>query len=215
MAVSLLVPISTLQAQEIGRLYAARPPAGSAYLRFVTNAATPISVGIEGVGSDLAIPSEGRKATPYRIVKGGQAAKIVIDGKTAATIIPEPDRFTTVVIPGDPGKSVTQIVDTTEGGNDLKADLRVYNLVAGCQATVAVSGGPTVFKDVGEGETRRRVINPIEAELVGHCGQSTSAPYRLPPLKAGDHYSLFLVGSADAPLLAGQQDETEAYKQSE
>ena len=211
----MLASIPTSQAQEIGRLYAARPPAGSAYLRFVTNSVTPMAVGIEGVGREQTLPSNDRRATSYRIVKGGQAARIIIDGKPVATITPEPDRFTTVFISGDPAAPVSTIADTTEGGNDLKADLRIYNLVPGCRATISVVDGPVVFEGVGERETRRRVVNPIKAELVGRCGQSESQPYRLPALKAGDHYSLFLAGTVDAPVLVGQQDETEAYNRSE
>lgn len=215
MAVGLLGHLGAPMAQELGRLYAARPPAGSAYLRFVTDAARPITVAIEGIGGDQTLPSDGQRATRYLIVRGGQAARIVVDGRPAATITPEPERFTTVFLPSDPAVPVTPIADTTEGGNDLKADLRVYNFVPGCQATISVAGGSVVFEGVGERETRRRVINPIGAELVGQCGQIESAPYRLPVLKAADHYSLFLVGSAGSPVLVGQQDATEAYERSE
>lgn len=212
---SLLAPARVASAQEIGRLYAPRPPAGSAYLRFVTNSMKPVRIGIEGAAVEQALAEGGQVATPYRIVKGGEPVRIAIDGQVAASLTPNPDQFTTVLVSATADGFVVPIVDATDGGNDLKADLRIYNLVKGCDATVSVAGGPAVFKNVGEHETRRRAVNAVEASLVGQCAQTVSASFKLPSLKAGDHYSLFLIGTSDAPILTGQLDTTEAYKQSE
>lgn len=208
------MPAYPLNAQEIGRLYAARPPAGSAFVRFATDSSRPILVRIEGAAIEQAIPVDGQVATPYLIVKGGEVVKITVDGQIAASLVPNADRFTTVFVSAG-GVPVTPILDATEGGNDLKADLRIYNLIKGCDATVSVADGSAVFKNVGEHETRRRAINAVEANLVGQCAQTASAPFKLPSLKAGDHYSLFLIGTPAKPVLTGQLDMTEAYKRAE
>ncbi|MFC4624916.1 hypothetical protein ACFO1V_06720 [Daeguia caeni] len=101
------------------------------------------------------------------------------------------------------------VVDQTRGHDDLKAELRVYNLLPGCNGEVVIASGQTVFKDVAVGTSRQRSINPVKAQLQGKCADAVSAPLQLPDLKAGDRYSLFLVGTADKPVLVGQIDQTE------
>ncbi|MEP9354464.1 alginate O-acetyltransferase AlgF [Xanthobacter sp. KR7-65] len=197
-------------AQELTRLYAPKPPAGSAYVRVVDLSAGGAPIAI---GSAAAAPvPAGDTATIYRIVKGGAPLSVSVGGKAAeGTLVPAADAFSTIVVP--PQGPAVVITDPTEGRNDLKAQLRVYNLVPGCAAAVTVAdGGPTVFENVATNDTRQRAINPIEAVLVASCGAAVAPPLKLPPLKAGDHYSLFLKPGAAAPSLTGQRDETEPYR---
>lgn len=196
-------------AQELTRLYAPKPPAGSAYVRVVDLSASGMPVAI-GAAPGIAIP-KGDTATIYRVVKGGAALAVAIGGKPAAgAIAPAADAFSTIVVPAN-GPAVV-IADPTDGRNDLKAQLRFYNLVPGCAGSVAVADGPAVFEAVAANDTRQRAINPIEAKLVARCGAAEAAPLTLPPLKAGDHFSLFLLPGASGPVLAGQRDETEPYR---
>ncbi|MDQ0505742.1 alginate O-acetyltransferase AlgF [Xanthobacter agilis] len=196
-------------AQELTRLYAPKPPAGSAYVRVVDLSRSGALIGFDA-GSGVAA-AQGEPATLYRIVKGGAPLSLTLAGKPVkGAVTPPADAFSTIVI-GAGGNAVL-IPDSTEGRNDLKAQLRVYNLVPGCAGAVAVAEGPTVFDAVATNETRQRAINPIEATLVGRCGAASTAPLKLPPLKAGDHYSLFLVPGPDGVVLAGQRDETEPYR---
>ncbi|MFS8036186.1 alginate O-acetyltransferase AlgF [Xanthobacter sp. AM11] len=209
LALLALVAAQSAAAQELTRLYAPKPPAGSAYVRVVDLAArgAPVVIG-SGAPAPLAA---GDIATIYRVVKGGAPLAVTIGGKPAeGTIVPAADAFSTVVIPAS-GPAVT-IADPTEGRNDLKAQLRFYNLVPGCAGAVAVADGPTVFEGVATNDTRQRAINPIEARLVATCGTATAAPLTLPPLKAGDHFSLFLLPGTSGPVLAGQRDATEPYR---
>lgn len=197
-------------AQELTRLYAPKPPVGSAYVRVVdmSRAGAPI-----GIGTAAPAPvAAGDTATIYRVVKGGAPLTVTVGGKPAdGAITPAADAFSTIVIPAS-GSAVV-IADPTEGRNDLKAQLRFYNLVPGCAGAVAVAdGGPTVFEGVATNDTRQRAINPIEAKLSARCGDATATPLTLPPLKAGDHYSLFLLPGAAGPVLTGQRDETEPYR---
>ncbi|MFG1191653.1 alginate O-acetyltransferase AlgF [Xanthobacter flavus] len=207
---ALAVFAGTAVAQELTRLYAPKPPTGSAYVRVVNLAASGAPIGI---GSAPAAPvPAGDTATIYRIVKGGAPLAVSLAGKPAeGSIVPPADAFSTVIVPAS-GPAVV-IADPTEGRNDLKAQLRVYNLVPGCAASVVVAdGGPVVFEGVATNDTRQRAINPIEAVLAASCGTAVSQPLKLPPLKAGDHYSLFLLPGANGPKLAGQRDETEPYR---
>lgn len=196
-------------AQELTRLYAPKPPVGSAYVRVVdlTAGSGPIAIG----GAAAASVPAGDTATIYRIVKGGAPLAVTLGGKPAAgSIVPAADAFSTVVV-GAGGQAVV-IADPTEGRNDLKAQLRFYNLVPGCAGAVAVAdGGPTVFEGVATNDTRQRAINPIEAKITATCGGKSSS-LTLPPLKAGDHFSLFLLPGAAGPKLTGQRDETEPYR---
>lgn len=197
-------------AQELTRLYAPKPPMGSAYVRVVdlTLGGAPIAI---GTGPAAPVPA-GDTATIYRVVKGGAPLAVAIGGKPAeGEITPAADAFSTLVVPAV-GPAVV-ITDPTEGRNDLKAQLRFYNLVPGCAGAVAVAdGGPVVFEGVATNDTRQRAINPIEAVIAASCGPAVAPPLKLPQLKAGDHYSLFLLPGASGPKLTGQRDETEPYR---
>ncbi|MFG1345099.1 alginate O-acetyltransferase AlgF [Xanthobacter autotrophicus DSM 431] len=205
-----LTAFSGASAQELTRLYAPKPPAGSAYVRVLdlSRSGAPIAIG----SAPAAAVAQGDTATIYRVVKGGAPLTIAIGGKPAAgSLMPAADAFSTIIVPA--GGPATVIADPTEGRNDLKAQLRFYNLVPGCPGSVAVAdGGPVVFEGVATNDTRQRAINPIEAKLAARCGETAAAPLTLPPLKAGDHYSLFLMNGPAGPVLTGQRDETEPYR---
>ncbi|MFG1361236.1 alginate O-acetyltransferase AlgF [Xanthobacter pseudotagetidis] len=208
---ALLLPAPGARAAgEVARLYAPKPPPGSAFVRVVDLSGSPGSFTF-GDGP-AAKAADGEAATLFRIVKGGVPLTLSRDGKpVAGALVPAADGFSTVVIP--PGGAPAQIIsDSTEGRNDLKAQLRFYNFVPGCAGAVAVVDGPTVFEDVATFGTRQRVINPIEASLTGRCGGAASQALKLPPLKAGDNFSLFLVQGPSGVTLLGQRDETEPYR---
>ncbi|WP_322997550.1 alginate O-acetyltransferase AlgF [Castellaniella sp.] len=197
-----------VQAQELTRLYAPRPPAGSAYVRIVDLDPTDIRLNVAGAKAPVMV---GEVASIYRVVKGGQPVDLSRNGSPLAdTPIPSADTFSTIVITRDGSPHL--ISDSTDGRNDLKVQLRVYNLVTDCAGAVTVVDGPTVFADVGTNKTLSRAINPVEARLEGRCGDKISAPFQLPSLKAGDHFSLFLIEGASGPELRGQRDETEPYR---
>lgn len=196
-------------AQELTRLYAPKPPAGSAYVRVVDLTRSGALIGF-GAGSGVAAAA-GEPATIYRIVKGDTPLPLALAGKpVSGTVTPPADAFSTIVI--GPDNHAVLIADSTEGRNDLKAQLRFYNLVPGCPGSVAVEDGPTVFEAVPTNGTTQRAINPITATLVARCGDTPSNSLKLPPLKAGDHFSLFLLPGPSGLVLDGQRDETEPYR---
>lgn len=203
-------------AQEIGRLYAARPPEGSAFVRVVSGLPENATVALDtGNWAAATLSPQTRSSTDFRILKGGVPATLSVNGTPLAAPIDIPQNaFVTILLrPGSGAPQATAIVDSTRGHDDLKAELRVYNLVDGCEAQILLSGGQAVFKEVQPAASARRAINPVKADLQGACGAVVSAPLSLPALKAGDRYSLFLTGTQDKPVLWGQIDRTEPVPQ--
>lgn len=195
-------------AQEIARLYAPQAPAGSSYLRVVNPSAKAVSV--EFAGKRDTLDPKRRVSTDYRVVDAAAGVEIKADGHALGRFDVKPGTFNTVVLTaaGQP----KLIADASDGRDDLKAELRFYNLAPDCNGALAIENGATVFDRVTSGDTRKRVINPVQARLQGRCEASGStAPVALPTLKSGDHASVFLLGAAAAPRLVIQTDATEPY----
>ncbi|MNT58788.1 Alginate O-acetyl transferase AlgF [compost metagenome] len=111
-----------------------------------------------------------------------------------------------------PSRPLAVLADGGGTSDALKAEIRFYNLASGCpQGRLAMADkGPVVFPAVAAGSSSARGINPVKARLVAGCGSKDSAALALPALQPGDHYSLFLTGSAAAPVLQGQLSGTDA-----
>ncbi|SIT26625.1 alginate O-acetyltransferase AlgF [Achromobacter sp. MFA1 R4] len=214
LAIALAAACASAAAEGVlAQLYAARPPAGSSFVRVVNPHVHPLQAQVaqgpvQEIGPD-------RQATTYAIVKGNQPFDVRIDGKLAGTLQVAPDTFSTLVPRRDGGRLSFSVIDDSAGAMDaLKAELRFYNLAADCAAgQLAVSPpGPVLFKDVDPGSSAARAINPVSATLVAGCGAAVSPALALPALQPGDHYSLFLTGTPQAPVLKGQASGTDPYK---
>lgn len=195
------------------QLYAARPPAGSSFVRIVNPGTTPLRVKIaDGPQQTL---TGNRIASTYAIVRGNTSFNVMLDGKPS-TLQVAPDTFSTLVPKHEGDRTSLVAIDDSGGAQDaLKADLRFYNLAGGCvQGQLDVSpAGPALFSNVAANGAAARSINPVSAALAAACGASRSVPYTLPALQPGDHVSLFLTGSAAKPVLRGQVSETDPYRQ--
>lgn len=214
LAIALAAACASAAAEGVlAQLYAARPPAGSSFVRVVNPHVHPLQAQVaqgpvQEIGPD-------RQATTYAIVKGNQPFDVRIDGKLAGTLQVAPDTFSTLVPRRDGGRLSFSVIDDSAGAMDaLKAELRFYNLAADCAAgQLSVSPpGPVLFKDVDPGGSAARAINPVSATLVAGCGAAVSPALALPALQPGDHYSLFLTGTPQAPVLKGQASGTDPYK---
>lgn len=197
-------------AQDVGKLYAPRPPEGSAFVRLVSALPEPVSLTIGSLDA-VKLSANAENAMDFRLMRGGEAVELVIDGKPLDEKVDvAADSFVTVLLWNDKGATkMTAVTDSTRGHDDLKAELRVYNLVPECAGVVAIANGPAVFSDVATGASQKRSINPVSAELVVQCAANASQPVALPQLKAGDRFSLFISGQADAPVLSGRIDRTQ------
>lgn len=198
----------------LAQLYAARPPAGSSFVRVVHPDAGALRVKIAN-GPEQTL-SGARPASSYAIVKGDTPFNILLDGKSAGPMKVAPGSFTTLVPRQDQGGAMRfTAIDDSGGSQDaLKAELRFYNLSKDCAegALQVASSGPALFKSVAPGASASRSINPVSAQLGASCGKATSAAIALPQLQPGDHYSLFMTGTADAPVLRGQASATDTYR---
>ncbi|GLU34506.1 alginate O-acetyltransferase AlgF [Trinickia caryophylli] len=212
--IALTASMSAARAEgAFAQLYAARPPAGSSFVRVVNPGDAPLRVRIaDGPAQTLAGE---RMASTYAIVRANLPFSVVLDGKVFKRQV-APDTFTTLVAKREGDHRSLQAIDDTGAAQDaLKADLRFYSLVQGCEGRldVAGAGGPTLFPSVAAYSAAGRGIRPVAAALSASCGASQSATYKLPALQPGDHYSLFLTGSAAAPVLRGQLSEVDPYRQ--
>jgi alginate O-acetyltransferase complex protein AlgF len=199
-------------AQEIGKLYATRPPPGSVFVRIASIGKADARVHING--RDLPVP-DSQVVSRYRVVRVEAPVKLSIDGAPIGENVTfAPDRFYTLVVAREGTKWSSTTIDEGQGANasDLKAQLRFFNLVPGCEATLRIAEGPTVFDAVGFATVKSRAINPVEAQLEAACGGGR-ASLKLPPLRSGDHYSLFLTQTGSTSALSGQFDETEPYQE--
>lgn len=161
--------------------------------------------------------SGSKPASSYAIVKGDTPFAIQLDGKSAGSMKVAPGSFTTLV-PQRQGKNAATrftAIDDSGGSQDaLKAELRFYNLTTDCpQGSLQVApAGMPLFTGVAPAASASRSINPVSAQLSASCAKAVSAPLALPQLQPGDHYSLFMTGTAAAPVLRGQASATDTYR---
>ena len=199
-------------AQEIGRLYDTRPPPGYAFIRMVAGGDLKVGVKLRVDAVELPV-GENDVASRYRAVRADRPVKLSVDGATIGeSITPLPDKFYTLIVTRNGAGWSGLAIDEGQGSaNDLKAQLRFFNLIPGCEASLKIADGPSVFDAATFGSVKSRAINPVQAQLEASCN-GRSAPSRLPQLRAGDHYSLFFREVAGKPALTGQFDETEPYR---
>ena len=213
----LLMVLSTVmapqsQGQDIGRLYATKPPPGYAFVRIAAESdgvVPPIQVN----SADLPI-NEVTGASAYRAVAGNQPLKLSVNGSTISNdVVPRAESYLTLVISKTNSVWTVQSIDEGQGSSDgLKAKLRFFNLVPGCAATLRIAEGPTIFQQAAFVSVQSRTVNPVTAMLEGSCGQA-NATLAIPQLRSGDFYSLFLRKDAERLRLTGQLDETEPYRE--
>ena len=217
LALSLFAWLMASSAQAEGafaQLYAARPPAGSSFVRVLNPGTEPLRVKI-GNGPEQTLSGKSI-ASSYAIVKGQTDFIVMLNGKPSPPMKLAPDSFTSL-LPGatnDPAQ-LTVLDDSAGTTQDaLKAGLRFYNLSRDCsngKVSIAPAGTP-LFLPVGYGASSARAINPVKATLVGSCGAVNTATLDLPALQPGEHFSMFLTGSAARPSLVGQRSATDGYK---
>lgn len=193
---------------KLAQLYAPRPPAGSAFVRVLQPTADSVEVQL-GQNPPQRLGDE-RLASSYNVIKGGEPFAVRIAGKTVGTLTVAADSYQSLVL--HDGKLL--VLDDSAASDDaLKAELRFYNLASDCPAgqLQVDGGGPTLFAEVKPNATQARAINPVSARLSAGCGAVQAKALALPQLQPGDHYALFLTGSAQQPVLRGELSSTAAF----
>ncbi|WP_022981214.1 alginate O-acetyltransferase AlgF [Ideonella sp. B508-1] len=207
-----VVPVGA-QESTLSQLYAARPPAGSAFVRVINPLREALQVQVASGPAQRIGPQA--PATSYAIVAGGHRFTVQVDGKPVATLEAQADHFSSWVLRREGAHyAFTAIDDTGEPPDALKAELRFYNLVPGCTAAQLqiAPAGAAVLRDVPPLGAAARAVNPVHAQLVAVCGTVASPAQALPTLQAGDHLSLFMTGTAARPVLSLQPSRTDAVK---
>ncbi len=196
------------------QLYAARPPAGSSFVRVINAGTEPLRVKI-GNGAEQTL-SGNTVASSYAIVKGQTEFTVTLNGKPGKPMKVAPDSFTSLLPTADNDANQLVALDDSAGATQdaLKAGLRFYNLSRDCaEGKVSIApSGTQLFAPMAHGASAARAINPVKASLVGACGNANAAPIDIPVLQPGEHYSMFLTGPAAKPVLRGQRSATDGYK---
>jgi len=208
----LLAAATCAQAEGVlAQLYSARPPPGSAFVRVITPDATPLSVRVGNARQETV--SVAQPASAYVVIAEKTRYPVSVQGQVSQHEAPAAGAFLTLIAQQhDQAWQFTSIEDPADANDGLKAALRFYNVARNCP-TARVSldrDGPNVFADTPSMGAASRSINPVAATLVGWCGER-SASLTLPALKAGDHYSFFLIETDQALQLVGQRNRTEEY----
>ena len=195
-------------APEIARLYAPELPEGSAWVRVVNPADKTLQVRLNQ-GASLALSASATIASPFQAVDARQPLRLTVNEHEIEGLSAPKNARVTLILDANPDARPQVIIDPQPRGKDLRAELNLYNQSPGCEkANIQLANGASVFSQLPYKGQAQRTINPVQATLVASCGQSSSVPFKLAPFKAGDRYSLFLVGPSQAPRLIGLVDQT-------
>lgn len=195
-------------APEIAQLYAPKLPEGSAYVRVVNPADTAMQVQL-GQSASFSLSARSTVASPFQVVDSRQPLKLTVNGREITGLSAPKSAWVTLILDSDPARAPRLVIDPPLRGKDLRAELNVYNLSSGCEkAEVKLANGAPVFNPLPFNGQAQRTINPVQATLVVSCNEIAGSPLKLAPFKAGDRYSLFVIGSRQAPRLIGLVDQS-------
>jgi hypothetical protein len=220
------LPVGARAAEpEVASLYGPQPPADALLVRVVNLASQTARVVLPG--SERATTVAPGAVTRFSVVTAGMPLRVAVDGQTVMDVKDVKDEVGRIAViqaastgEGAPASAITVALERDARGwhatrvagsqqrvDGLKATLHALNFVQGCAARIAVDGnGPVVFPQIESDVQRDRAINTVTAKLVGSCGGASSQALTLPPLVAGDSYSLFLSGDRVMPVLTGTRD---------
>lgn len=195
-------------AAEIAQLYAPKLPEGSAYVRVVNPADTAMQVQV-GQSANFSLSARSTVASPFQVVDARQPLKLTVNGREITGLSAPKSAWVTLILDSDPARAPRLVIDPPLRGKDLRAELNVYNLSSSCEkAEVKLANGAPVFNQLPFNGQAQRTINPVQATLVVSCNEIPSPPLKLAPFKAGDRYSLFVIGTRQAPRLIGLVDQS-------
>ena len=164
-------------------------------MRVVNPSDTAMQVQV-GQGASFALSAQATVASPFQVVDSRQPLQVTVNGREIKGLSAPKSAWVTLILDSDPARAPRLVIDPPLRGKDLRAELNIYNLANGCEkAGVQLANRAPVFNQVPFNGQAQRTINPVQATLVANCEQNNSLPFKLAPFKAGDRYSLFLIGS--------------------
>jgi len=186
-----LLFLATAAAQDgdVG-LYAAAPPAGSAFVRVVNAGGAALTGKVGKYATGSIAPGV---ASPYYAVPGGDVALAL--GQKSQTVQAPTGTFVTVVS-GMPGKGEGVVLPDTLSQNRAKATILLYNVSSQAGIDLATSDGKvTVFTDVPPGTEVMKEVNAISIGFTVQGPSSAVTTFPTATLERGAAYSVVVYDS--------------------
>ena len=190
LAMFFLVPASRADDKA---LYGPAAPAGSAFIR-VFNASGTSEV-VAQVGIESLEEVDAWEASEFGFVPAGQHVLRV--GGATRTVTLAADRYYTALADG----SSIQLIENDQFRNRLKALVILYNLTDEELSLKTSDGSVKVIEPVAQDSFGQREVNPARVQLAVYNGAQKLASAPQVNLARGKAFSLFAVGSSDAPRL--------------
>jgi len=184
-------------------LYDTAPPPDAALLRFVNG--TDKALTVQSSGPDAAaLPDRlaGFETSSYVVLKPGADYRFTFgNGAIVYDYRGKASEKLTVVLTGLSEPAFYEVDDSSLRMTS-EAQLNFYNAAPTCSSAGLRLGGTTtdVFADVAPGTARQRLGNPVEAPVDAVCDGKQPASVGLKGLKAGQSFSLFLLGTGGRTL---------------
>ncbi|MEC9362379.1 MAG: alginate O-acetyltransferase AlgF [Pseudomonadota bacterium] len=191
--VALILPAAQASADDAA-LYGPEAPAGSAFIR-VLNAAGQADLSAQA-GSVAIDEIPAWSVSAFEYLPAGTVTVSAGAASTQATL--QPNRFYTAVVDG---QSV-RLLDNEGYDNKLKALVILYNLTDAQDLSLrTVDGSTTIVDDVERNAFGTRQVNAARARLSVFAGDRNVGSTDTVTLSRGKAFSVFAVGSAEAPRL--------------
>ena len=194
-ASALLLGSATVHAEI--QLYETGPNEEISYLRFVNTTEQAVSIQASKQAKvDLGVRDEDRISRFYKIKAGSElSAMVLAEGqKMALKMRGSPWEYITVTVLPKGKTMLTR--ETPTDFNASRASLAMFNLDAACTQADMQGGAKNVaiLNEVKPFTVQRRLINPVKLSATLSCsGDATTHAMDLPPLQAGERYSVFVM----------------------
>lgn len=177
----LFVPGPSHAADGNGGLYASPPPPGSAFVRVLNLAGTPVDVQLKGKSKAQKV-SGGHVGGYLYVAPGSQ--QLTVD-KASLDLGLKSDSATTVIYDG---KALKPIVDTYSM-DPTKALVAFYNLTEKPLALKTLDGKHAIVDNIAQNQMGTRLVNEIKIGFAAYSGDQNVAKFDEQFLKKGGTYS--------------------------
>jgi len=181
------------------QLYAKEAPPGSAFIHVFNG--TPASGMNVQIGDKTQPPLLPYSASTYIFVTPG--VYVVQAGAHKQSFTLEANHYYTIAATA----TGLQPFEFSEALTGLKATIAMFNLLPTTTIALKTADGATaVFEDVAPNTSTHRTINPLRLSLALFSGTQKIADVPSIALERGRSFSLFVGGSAAAPVLVWNKD---------
>ena len=181
------------------QLYAREAPPNSAFIH-VFNATASQGLNVR-IGVKSHAPLQPYTATPFIFLPPGEYP--VTAGAQMQSFKLEANHYYTVAA----GTSGLKLLEFHEPLSRLRAAIALFNLMTDMPLSLKTADGATpVFEAVAPGTSVQRSINPLQLNLALFSGDRKVADVPAITPQRGQSFSLFVAGTAAAPVLVWNND---------